>query len=229
MIFVRLIEWKLIISWLDALEYDKVLDVACGYGELSYKISKQFKCSVYGIDISPKLVKKATKINQELGNKKCYFYVSNAESLPFDDDFFERIVSSSALEHFKNDETALKEMKRVLKPNGNIVMTVDSLSYPLNKDLNLIHKEKFGVETYYTYQTLKGICEKVGLEITKHEYIIKSSVSSMFYNYIIIKKGMALYLTPISLIGYYICLFSDKISNDRFGYSLCVECKIIGE
>lgn len=229
MIFIRLIEWKLITGWLNAQENDKILDVACGYGELSYKISNKFKCNVYGIDLSQNLIKKATEINQEAGNSKCHFSVANAESLPFDDDFFDGVISSSALEHFTNDETALNEIKRVLKPNGNIVMTVDSLSYPITEDLKVIHKEKYGVEKYYSYQSLNEVCERVGLKITKYEYIVKSSIGSVFYNYIIIKKGMPLYLAPISLIVYPICLLSDKISRNDFGYSLIVECKIIGE
>ena len=65
---------------------------------------------------------------------RCEFVVGDADHLPYKSGYFDKIVCNCSLEHFQNDIKALKEMNRILKQNGYIVLTFDSLSYPKTKE-----------------------------------------------------------------------------------------------
>ena len=130
--FTRLIEWRFVFKLLDPQKGDKICDIACGGGALSLKIAEK-GCEVHGIDISEFMIKKAKKFAM-IENIRCEFVVGDAEHLPYKSGYFDKIVCNCSLEHFQNDIKALKEMNRILKQNGYIVLTFDSLSYPKTKE-----------------------------------------------------------------------------------------------
>lgn len=110
---------------------DTVLDVGCGGGGLGLLAAKYCK-QLYGIDREnyPRYYETCKKFN--VNNAK--FILSNAENpMPFDDEFFDVIISVSALEHNNLDEMpvennpvnrAVREIYRVLKKGGIFVATV---------------------------------------------------------------------------------------------------------
>jgi ubiquinone/menaquinone biosynthesis C-methylase UbiE len=57
--------------------------------------------------------------------------VADAHNLPFDDNEFEVILCTEVLEHLKSPEIAIKEMKRVLKPSGKLILTTRFI-FPLH-------------------------------------------------------------------------------------------------
>jgi ubiquinone/menaquinone biosynthesis C-methylase UbiE len=64
------------------------------------------------------MIEQAQAKFQSFGN--LHFYKSRVEELPFDDDFFDVVMSSNAFSHFSNPEKALREANRVLKPKGRV-------------------------------------------------------------------------------------------------------------
>jgi ubiquinone/menaquinone biosynthesis C-methylase UbiE len=95
---------------------ENILDVGCGAGDLLLSISKYFKKS-YGIDPVPDFVLIAKKKNP---NSK--ILKSSAEKLPFPDNYFDYVVSNLVFQHTER-EKAIKEVIRVLKPGGKLVLT----------------------------------------------------------------------------------------------------------
>ena len=88
----------------------KLLDIGCGTG-----ISTNFfNCKTTGIDPSKEMIK------QGKGN----LLIGNAENLPFINNSFDVVISVTAIHNFKDYKKAIKEMKRVLKSNGTIVITL---------------------------------------------------------------------------------------------------------
>jgi ubiquinone/menaquinone biosynthesis C-methylase UbiE len=71
-----------------------------------------------GVDISEEAVKISSK-----NYPKFKFLVSDASSLPFNDNSFDNIVCSEVIEHVEQREKAFLEMKRVLKDGGSLVIT----------------------------------------------------------------------------------------------------------
>lgn len=101
---------RLISKYLKVREKDLLLDIGCGTG-----ISTRFfKCKSIGIDNSKGMLKKA--------GKNCVF--GYAESLPFKDKMFDIVISVTAMHNFKDAETSIKEIKRVLKRNGKVAVTL---------------------------------------------------------------------------------------------------------
>jgi ubiquinone/menaquinone biosynthesis C-methylase UbiE len=100
---------------------DVVLDLGCGNGRL-YELLTNNKIEYYGIDISKKLVEIAKK-NVTNGN----FMVGDMTNIPLEDNFFDLVVSIAVLHHIPTDklrEQSVKEIFRVAKPGGKVMLTV---------------------------------------------------------------------------------------------------------
>jgi ubiquinone/menaquinone biosynthesis C-methylase UbiE len=96
----------------------KHLDVACGLG-LMLKALESTEMDLYGIDISEKALEKAAGYfpyaNYQLGN---------AQSLPYEHEFFDRITCLGSLERMLDRKKALSEMYRVGKPTARYAIMV---------------------------------------------------------------------------------------------------------
>lgn len=92
----------------------KVLDVGCGVGAVVQALIRE-GVDGYGIDpCEPAIV----QARQGCGT----FCVGEAIALPFEDAFFDAVGSFTVLEHVEDPDTMLREMVRVLKPGGRIVI-----------------------------------------------------------------------------------------------------------
>ena len=199
--FARLIEWKEVLGLLKPQKGEKVLDVACGGGELSLKIAKR-GCQVYGADISTESVKKG--INLLRGKAGAHFLFSDAEYLPYKAGCFDKVVCSSSLEHFHNSLRALQEMNRVLKINGIIVLTTDSLSYPMEEDLKEKHRIKYHVVSYYNADQILEEFKQSGFRLLSSKYLFNSWLTSFFYK-LLVKTPSESYRHLLT------CFFSDLL------------------
>jgi len=103
---------------------DKILDLACGSGRLvDYLDSQKLDVDYYGLDSSDGLLESAKNNHQSLADK---FTLGQMTVLPYADNYFDVITCFAGFHHLANKKErlqALIEMKRVLKPQGKIVMT----------------------------------------------------------------------------------------------------------
>lgn len=101
-------------------ERERILDLGCGNGRL-IEILKEKKVEYYGVDFSEKLIEIAQKNYPHF-----HFQVANALNLPFSDNFFDKIFSIRVIAHIPSRDFRLqflKEIKRVLKPEGLLILT----------------------------------------------------------------------------------------------------------
>lgn len=108
-------------DWAAIAPESTVLDVGCGTGEFERLVLlDQPMQAIVGIDLSDQML--------EMAQQKCrdYSHVSfqkaSVVALPFADRSFDVIVSASAFHYFDDPIAALMEIKRVLKPEGEIVI-----------------------------------------------------------------------------------------------------------
>jgi SAM-dependent methyltransferase len=94
----------------------RILDTGCGVG-MYVRAFRQFSDQVYGIDVDPDKIAEASR---ELPNLQ----VAPAESLPFEDGFFDVVLSHEVWEHVNDDRAAAREAVRVLRPGGRLVVFV---------------------------------------------------------------------------------------------------------
>jgi SAM-dependent methyltransferase len=93
-----------------------ILDAGCGDGILHYSLSQRHFYT--GVDFSTRLLVRA------LRHYPATYYRSDLNHLPFLPDCFDVVVSLQALQYVAQPEQALREMSRVLRPNGKLVLTV---------------------------------------------------------------------------------------------------------
>ncbi len=94
----------------------KIIDLGCGTGLLMTEL--QGYGMVNGVDISKDAIEFCK--NKGLNNVK----VSDIENLEYSDDSFDMVLLLDVLEHTKNDSRVLQEARRILKPNGKIIVFV---------------------------------------------------------------------------------------------------------
>ncbi len=108
-----------------------ILDIGFGAGDLEEMLNLSAKkYDLFGLDISPESVKKASN-NYPIWN----FKVGSITSLDFKDETFDYVIALEVLEHIKISQIfkALKEVNRVLKKRGVFI-----LSIPINEDLEIM-------------------------------------------------------------------------------------------
>lgn len=94
-----------------------ILDVGCSDGVFTNKILGYTKAKkVYAIDVVKSSVDWARKHWKK--NKKLVFKQGDAHNLKFKDNYFDSVYCLEALEHVADPKKAIREFKRVMKPNG---------------------------------------------------------------------------------------------------------------
>lgn len=115
-------------------EEEKVLDFGCGNGRL-FELFKEKSIEYFGIDVAEKLIEIAKRnyfyfsnnLEKEKLKAKAEFRVVNGLNLPFPSNFFDKVYCLSVLHHIPSKEfrfQTLKEIKRILKPNGVLILRV---------------------------------------------------------------------------------------------------------
>ncbi|MBU4376715.1 MAG: methyltransferase domain-containing protein [Candidatus Omnitrophica bacterium] len=96
-----------------------ILDVGCGTGEFAMKLKSYKKdASVYGLDISSDMIRAAkAKFNGEID-----FRVADVEHMPYEDNQFDYLTCSHSFHHYPHKKKAVREMHRILKNKGKIMI-----------------------------------------------------------------------------------------------------------
>ena len=120
----------------------RVLDIACGEGYGTNLLSK-FADKVVGIDIDEQTIVKA---KLKYTSKNIEFFQGDTSNIPFPESTFDIIISFETIEHHDKHHEMIKELKRVLKPNGIVIIsTPDKHIYTDLKET----KNKFHIKELY--------------------------------------------------------------------------------
>ena len=100
-----------------------IIDVGCGVGGSTRRLSHETGCRVTGIDLSDQYIDAAERLTQLLAlHERVKFHAASALDLPFDDDTFDGAWSIQMNMNVEDKLTWLKELYRVLKPGGRAVL-----------------------------------------------------------------------------------------------------------
>ncbi|MBQ2852286.1 MAG: bifunctional demethylmenaquinone methyltransferase/2-methoxy-6-polyprenyl-1,4-benzoquinol methylase UbiE [Bacteroidales bacterium] len=120
----------------------QVLDVACGTADSTIALAKAGVPRVIGVDISEEMLKVGEKKIDKLNlNSVISLKVEDCENLSFNDNTFDAAFIAFGIRNFEDKKKGLKELHRVLKPNG--LLLVLELSVPQNKILLSLYKLYF--------------------------------------------------------------------------------------
>ena len=116
---------------------DLILDYGCGPGTFSIKLSKLTNKNVHSVDISKQFLEECEKVKKyNSDNIKTQLIEGN--KLPFNNDYFDKVLLFDVIHHLEEPEIALREIYRVLKKNGKIIIYEPNKLNPLIALMHLI-------------------------------------------------------------------------------------------
>lgn len=134
-----------------------LIDIASGSGYVAVEMAR-IGLSVIATDLTPEAIKNLNKYKKQfslsnLKTIKCY-----AEKIPLPDKSVDFIVANAILEHIPDEQKAINEWKRILRPHGIMFITVPlklRYIYPFLWLINYVHDKKIGHLRRYDKETLE--------------------------------------------------------------------------
>ena len=149
----------------------RVLDVGCGDGFFTAKILQRFNLkNVYGLDISSKAVDLARLKHPEIN-----FQQSALNHIPEETNSINSITMIEVIEHLVDIEGTLKELFRVMKPGGILLITTTDFNWLKQVIIAIFFFEKYFYPTnphirFFKKSTLADILSKNGFSIIKYAW-----------------------------------------------------------
>lgn len=145
----------------------KFLEAGCGMGQWVF-YAANLGIPSYGVDIARTTINNLQSYVNNRDIQNCHFIYDNLCNSNLPSNNFDFIISLGVIEHFKNSQPMLRELKRILRPSGKVLITVPnkwsfhSISRPL---LRLIKKWQLGYEKSFSPSELAKEVNKAGFEV----------------------------------------------------------------
>lgn len=171
-----------------------VLEVAPGPGYFAIELAKRGKYNIKGLDISKTFVEIACK-NARDARVEVDFQHGNASSMPFEEGTFDLIVCRAAFKNFSQPVMALKEMRRVLRPGGKVLII--DLRRDTPKEAIDAHVDKMNA----------GAMNAAFMKLTFRLVLLKRAYTRGEFKRFIAESGFQRYEIEEAPIGFEISLF----------------------
>lgn len=188
------------------VDYQKILEVGGGQGGLTTLLYP--KSQITNIDLEPKFAQAACNQNQNVT-----FICGDATQLPFEDNSFDAVTMFDVLEHIPDDEKAISEALRVLRPGGMLLVSTPNENwkfpyYEIMQSICPLDSEVMAewghVRRGYTLKSLENLigltCENYATFITPVTAIGHDiAFSRLPY---LIRQFLSILVSPITWVGY---------------------------
>ena len=149
---------------------DLILDYGCGPGTFSIKLSRITQNNVHSVDISRKFLEECEKSKKKYNLNKIKTQLIEGNKLPFNDDCFDKVLLFDVIHHLDEPEKTLREIYRVLKKNGKIIIYEPNKLNPLIALIHLIDPIERGLLKFGTKKSYLNLIKKIDLKITFVKY-----------------------------------------------------------
>lgn len=158
----------LILNLIKLNNNEVVLDLGTGSGYLAFALARENPDNkVIGLDIVEETLKRNTEKAKQQNLNNIFFTDYNGTIFPFEDESIDVIYTRYALHHFSDINGAFREMKRVLKPKGKIILSDPT---PNENDKSgfvdaFMKKKLDGHIKFYTKREFEELAEENGFKI----------------------------------------------------------------
>lgn len=139
----------------------RVLDAGCGTGALLDRLKDRAEIELYGLDFSGQ----ALAYTRQRGHAR--LVQGDLTRLPFPDGTFDVVTALDVVEHVREDEQALREVNRVLRPDGVLLVSVPAFRFLWGPhDTALQHFRR------YTTGEMAALMRRTGFRVSKLTYLL---------------------------------------------------------
>jgi len=192
---------------------DRVLDVGSGDGFWTARFAPH--CArIVGLEPDDQLLGMAKRLHRA---PNLTYVRGVAEAMPFETGSFDKVVSVSCLEHFRNPAAGLREMVRVLTPGGRIGMSVDTLLAENSPaEFREWHRERHYVTEYFRVEQLGAMMSADGVrcEPERTIHLFRSRLAARVRERFIRHPAQWLPLFPVL---YGVVLVADRAVDETHG------------
>lgn len=154
---------RAIVSLLSGVQ-GSVLDYGCGYGDITFEISK--RNPVQGVDVDPARVAFASREYAPIR-----FQVCRPDGLDFDDESFDVVVSSAVIHFVPDPLRYLEEARRVLRDRGHLLIVCSNVMIMLNTMRRLLGRPQKPPPMRIMYRSeVADMLEHSGFEIVRETF-----------------------------------------------------------
>jgi len=238
--FSRAIEFRIMIGWLG--HEGRALDLGAGNGEFSAQLSlRGYRVVAFDLDAT------ALRSGREQHRCAIEWVAGDATRLPFADGAFDCVLCNSAIEHFSDDQATLREVARVIKAGGQLVVTTDSLPSHPSRWLRLIpaswrreglqsnvdlakaiadsHQKRHHVVHFYDAERLNTLLREHGFRVEAWRYYMNGVFSQGIFEMHLLLNALDFYNRLSRRLYPLFAPFTFPVRPRRPGYGLAVHAR----
>jgi len=191
----------------------KILDIGCGAGTLSFYLAKRGH-NVLGVDISSKAIKECSVSTKSLGLEHLNFKQLDFPN-KYPNEKFDVVILTEVIEHLEDDKKTLMVINKLLKPNGLIILSTPSNTAPLHR-LGVTKKfdKDVGHLRRYSLEEIARLVKKSGFKI-----IETKKTEGILRNFLFINPVAGKLIRFIKYFISDIVTVADNSTVPLFGYS----------
>ncbi|MGQ9849435.1 MAG: methyltransferase domain-containing protein [Aggregatilineaceae bacterium] len=215
---------RTIFEWVPPADEARILDCACGRGFYLNMYRYVSRCALVGLELDAEIIRKAQRNVGHLPG--ITLTRGNIYALPFPADYFDGVILSEILEHIEDDVAGLREVWRVLKPDGVVAITVPHANYPFLWDpINWTLERVF--HTHIRRGPLAGIWanhvrlyrrEQLRAAVEQAGFVVEAERSFTHYSFPFIHNlvyGLGKPLLESGLLPESLAVAADRTTFDR--------------
>lgn len=162
-------KYREIMAEIGSVKNKVIVDIGCGTGLMERKLKKS-RFTV-GLDISIKMLRKAVK---KFRSKLNYSWINaDAENMPIKDNSIDLALMITVIQNIPNKDKLIREIERILKNKGTVIITYPKSHYTLEKALKEIQKSNLKITRINDKVTKDIIIKLKKVNSERESYISK--------------------------------------------------------
>ena len=192
-------EFKIVKRFLKKSKSGKILDIACGTGIVFPYYGDR---AIYGVDISKDMLKYAKS-----RTPKAKLKIADAKNIPYKDNTFSVVITSRFICHTPEYEKIIKEMTRVVKPGGSLIIDFPN-KYSLSIITTLIRlwTGKLAHYNLFSFSQIKKIAKSNNLKV--EEVMAKAFIPPKIFR----KGSAALFTDTVTAFSVFSASFLSSLN-----------------